>query len=89
MRRSGSPAVGARSDTTVTLALRDSLPVVVMKTEKSSVTASVVAGGKTKSGADIWYADLIEYAGARAHTITRKAKGAGALLFGANRFRRT
>jgi len=56
-------------------ALRDSIRMSV-KAKKGRVTASVKAGGKTKRGADVWYAHLIEFTGAAPHVITAKKGGA-------------
>jgi hypothetical protein len=49
-------------------ALRDSIRVV-MSEKGTRVTASVRAGGTTPSGADVYYAHLIEYTGAAPHII--------------------
>ena len=57
-------------------ALRDSVRTTT-KLYANSVSASVKAGGKSrKTGADIYYAHIIEFTGAKAHLITtRNAKG--------------
>ena len=60
-------------------ALRDSIRVST-KNSKGKVIASVKAGGKTKRGANVYYAHIVEFTGAVAHVI--KAKGKGALSFG-------
>lgn len=53
-------------------ALRDSIRLTV-KLRGGIVSASVKAGGKSKkTGADVYYAHIIEYTGAAAHTITAK-----------------
>lgn len=49
-------------------ALRDTIRVSA-KVRAGRVTASVIAGGKTKNGADVYYAQWVEY-GTRPHTIT-------------------
>lgn len=49
-------------------ALQDSIRITT-GVDGSKVRAFVVAGGKTKRGADVWYAHIVEYAGARAHLI--------------------
>jgi HK97 gp10 family phage protein len=51
-------------------ALRDSIRVGT-KLKRGTVTASVKAGGKTKRGADVYYAHFVEFGTAR-HTITGK-----------------
>lgn len=64
-------------------ALRASLRVST-KVKDGKVTASVIAGGKSKkSGASVYYAHFVEY-GTRPHTITaanRKALSLGGLFF--------
>lgn len=52
-------------------ALRDSIHVV-MKEKGGRVTATITAGGVTPSGADVYYAHLIEYTGAAPHVIKGK-----------------
>lgn len=59
-------------------ALRDSIKIKT-KRKGARVTASVVAGGKSKSGADVFYAHMIEFGTSR-HTIT--GKDGRALFFG-------
>lgn len=49
-------------------ALRDSIRVV-MSEKGNRVVASVRAGGMTPSGADVYYAHLIEFTGAAPHVI--------------------
>jgi hypothetical protein len=49
-------------------ALRDSIRVV-MSEKGTRIAASIRAGGKTPSGADVYYAHLIEYTGAAPHVI--------------------
>ena len=64
-------------------ALRDSLHLAT-RIKRPWVIARVIAGGKTKTGADVWYAHIIEYTGAVPHTITaknRKGLTVGGLLF--------
>lgn len=57
-------------------ALRDSIRTTT-KLHANSVSASVKAGGKSrKTGADVHYAHIVEFTGAKAHLITtRDAKG--------------
>lgn len=55
-------------------ALRDSIRVTTGIKRGGIVTASVKAGGKGKSGADVYYARWIEY-GVAAHGIKRGDKG--------------
>lgn len=59
--------------------LRDSIRIST-RVKGATVSASVKAGGKTRAGGDVWYAHLIEFTGAKAHTIT--AKGRKILSFG-------
>lgn len=55
-------------------ALRDSVRVTSGFDRKTGrAYASVKAGGKTKKGADVFYAHIVEY-GARRHTIKPRAK---------------
>lgn len=54
-------------------ALRDSIRVTSRFTKTGSVTASVKAGGRTKKGAEVFYAHIVEY-GARRHVIKPKTK---------------
>jgi len=56
-------------------ALRDSVRVTTGRTKTGGVYASVKAGGKTKKGADVFYAHIVEY-GARRHVIKPRAKKA-------------
>lgn len=49
-------------------ALRDSIRVV-MTPGKTRIAASIQAGGQTPSGADVYYAHLIEFTGAAPHVI--------------------
>lgn len=63
-------------------ALRDSVRVTTRR-KRGKVTASVKAGGKTKRGADVYYAHMVEF-GTAAHTITaknRKHLSFGGLFF--------
>lgn len=55
-------------------ALRDSVRVTTGFTKTGQSYASVKAGGKTKKGADVFYAHIVEYAGARRHVIKPRAK---------------
>lgn len=64
-------------------ALRDSIRTTVVE-KNGKVYASVKAGGRTPSGADVYYAHLIEYTGAAAHVI--KARDGKALAFGGREF---
>ena len=64
-------------------ALRDSIHIGT-KISRPYVMARVIVGGKTKTGADVWYANIIEFTGAVPHTISAKGKAAlsiGGLLF--------
>lgn len=64
-------------------ALRDSIRLGT-KISRPYVMARVRVGGKTKTGADVWYANIIEFTGAVPHTISAKGKAAlsiGGLLF--------
>ena len=64
-------------------ALRDSIRLGT-RIKGQWVTARVIVGGKTKGGADVWYAHLIEYTGAKPHSITaknRKGLSIGGLFF--------
>jgi HK97 gp10 family phage protein len=64
-------------------ALRDSIHLGT-KISRPYVMARVVVGGKTKTGADVWYAHIIEFTGAVPHTISAKGNAAlsiGGLLF--------
>ncbi len=64
-------------------ALRDSIHLGT-KISRPYVMARVVVGGKTKTGANVWYANIIEFTGALPHTISAKGKAAlsiGGLLF--------
>ena len=64
-------------------ALRDSIRLGT-KISRPYVMARVVVGGKTKTGANVWYANIIEFTGALPHTISAKGKAAlsiGGLLF--------
>lgn len=49
-------------------ALRDSIRVTTFRKD-GRVYAVVKAGGKSKKGADVWYAHLIEFTGAKPHRI--------------------
>lgn len=49
-------------------ALRDSVRVTTRFTKDGEATASVKAGGRTKKGADVFYAHIVEF-GARRHII--------------------
>lgn len=59
-------------------ALRDSIRVTT-RARGGEVKASVVAGGETRRGADVFYAHWVEY-GTRPHTI--RARTARGLFFG-------
>jgi hypothetical protein len=48
--------------------LRDSIRVV-MKEKGNRVDATIIAGGTLPNGADVYYAHLIEYTGAKPHVI--------------------
>lgn len=71
--KANCPAAPANSENTALYhdyygALRDSIHVVV--SEKGGwVNASVRAGGKLPNGADVYYAHLIEFTGAKPHII--------------------
>ena len=56
-------------------ALRDSVRVTSRFTKEGQATASVKAGGRTKKGADVFYAHIVEF-GARRHLIRPRAKKA-------------
>ncbi len=56
-------------------ALRDSVRVTSGTTKAGQVYASVKAGGRTKKGADVFYAHIVEM-GARRHRIAPRAKKA-------------
>lgn len=58
-------------------ALRDSIRVSTRTLRTQGIVmARVIAGGKNrKTGADVFYAHMIEFTGARPHTITRKGSG--------------
>lgn len=64
-------------------ALRDSIKIST-RSKRGIVTAKVTAGGKTKGGADVFYAHFLEF-GTAAHQI-RGARG-GFLSFGGGRYR--
>lgn len=54
-------------------ALRDSIRISGTRIKGRRVTASLKAGGKNKkTGADVFYAHIIEFTGAVAHTVTAK-----------------
>jgi len=64
-------------------ALRDSIRLGT-RIKGHWVAARVIVGGKTKGGADVWYAHIIEYTGAKPHSITakdRKGLSIGGLFF--------
>jgi HK97 gp10 family phage protein len=62
-------------------ALRDSIRVKQRRDYGKRVSVAVVAGGKNKkTGADVFYAHIVEYTGAAPHTIT--AKNRKGLSFG-------
>lgn len=76
-------STGAKRYGLHTGSLRDSIRVST-KVKNGKVTASIKAGGKTKKAGDVWYAHIVEYTGARAHTITaknRKGLSFGGLFF--------
>lgn len=54
-------------------ALRDSVRVTTRVVKGGAVTASVKAGGRTRKGADVFYAHIVEF-GARRHLIRPRAK---------------
>ena len=54
-------------------ALRDSVRVTTGVTKSGVVYASVKAGGRTKKGADVFYAHIVEF-GARPHVIRPRRK---------------
>lgn len=60
-------------------ALRDSVRVTTKVRRDGKIVAGVRVGGKGKSGADVFYAHMVEF-GTRPHTI--KARPGGALSFG-------
>ena len=64
-------------------ALRDSIKVST-RLKNGKVTGSVKAGGKTKSGADVFYAHMVEF-GTAAHGITSRLRRL--LTFGGSFFR--
>ena len=59
--------------------LRDSIRVST-RVKNGQAVASLKVGGKTKKAGDVWYAHIVEFTGARAHTI--KAKNKKGLSFG-------
>lgn len=56
-------------------ALRDSVRVTSRFTKDGQATASIKAGGRTKKGAEVFYAHIVEF-GARRHMIRPRAKKA-------------
>ena len=54
-------------------ALRDSVRVSTGVSKKGEVFATVKAGGRTKKGADVFYAHIVEF-GARRHIIRPRVK---------------
>jgi len=66
-------------------ALRDSIRVTT-RHKGVAVSASLKAGGKRKGKADVWYAHIIEYTGAKAHEITGQHRS---MLFFGGRFVRS
>lgn len=58
-------------------ALRDSIRISArIRKREGKVTASLYAGGKSrKTGADVFYAHIIELTGARAHSLSNGGKG--------------
>jgi HK97 gp10 family phage protein len=57
-------------------ALRDSIRVSARIDKKEGkVVARLVAGGKGKNGASVFYAHIIEMTGARAHSLSKKEGG--------------
>lgn len=59
-------------------ALRDSIRIGSARIDRKNgnVTASLTAGGKSKkTGADVFYAGMIEMTGARAHSLSDGGKG--------------
>lgn len=54
-------------------ALRDSVRVTSGVNQKGFVYASVKSGGRTKKGADVFYAHIVEF-GARPHVIRSRGK---------------
>lgn len=77
-------ATGAKRYKLYEGALRDSIRVSV-KAKGGRVTASVKAGGKLKNGANVWYAHIIEFTGAKAHKID--AKLGSALSFAGGKYK--
>lgn len=76
----GKPsAEGARLYGGYAGALRDSIRLSARR-KGSVLSVSVKAGGKTRQGADVWYAHLIEFTGAVAHII--RSTNRKALSFG-------
>lgn len=61
-------------------ALRDSVRVVTKAGRDGRIVAAVRVGGKSKRGADVFYAHMVEF-GTRPHII--KARSGGSLSFGA------
>lgn len=53
-------------------ALRDSVRVTTRFDKTGAATASIKAGGRTKKGADVFYAHIVEF-GARRHIIRPRA----------------
>lgn len=64
-------------------ALRDSIRITT-KRKGGRVSASIKAGGKLKNGADVNYAHIIEFTGAKPHPIT--AKKGHALAIGVGKY---
>lgn len=79
-------ATGAKRYKLYAGALRDSIRVSVKASRGGRVVASVKVGGKLKNGADVWYARLIEFTGAVAHSI--EARKGGALAIGGGLYRK-
>lgn len=64
-------------------ALRDTIHATVVE-KNGKIYASIKAGGRTPSGADVYYAHLVEFTGAAAHVI--KSRDGKALAFGGGAF---
>ena len=64
-------------------ALRDSIHATVVE-QNGKIYASVKAGGRSPSGADVFYAHIIEFTGAAAHVI--KSRDGKALAIAGGQF---
>lgn len=65
---------GARKYGLYAGAMRDSIRITT-SIKGNLISASVKVGGKTKHGANVWYARIIEFTGAAHHDITPKVGG--------------